>query len=99
MLELILFKLNTFVQNKKMRIAGYIEHPIVKITVLHMNNRYVIKVEANMMEQTYKFHEDDKLRTMADMEKLVDETFINECIKRFAEMNKSRGEMYQRNIL
>ena len=64
-----------------------------------MNNRYVLKLEANMLEQTYKFNEDDNLRTMADIEKLVDETFLNECLKRFSDMNKSRGETYQRNIL
>ncbi|MFN8237539.1 MAG: hypothetical protein U0T77_05165 [Chitinophagales bacterium] len=81
-----------------MRIVGNIPHPILKITVMQMNNRYVLKVEANMLEQTYKFHEDDRLRTMADIEKMVDETFLNECIIRFSEMNKSRGESYQRNI-
>lgn len=82
-----------------MRIAGYIDHPVLKITVMQMSEKYVLKLEVNMLEQTYKFHEDDKLRTMADIEKIVDETFINECLKRFAEMNKSRGEMYQRNIV
>ena len=66
---------------------------------MQMNNRYVLKLEANMLEQTYKFNEDDNLRTMADIEKIVDETFLNECIKRFSDMNKSRGETYQRNIL
>ena len=81
-----------------MRIVGYIEHPVLKITVMQMNNRFVLKLEVNMLEQTFKFHEDDNLRTMADMEKIVDETFLQECIKRFAEMNKSRGEMYQRNM-
>jgi len=81
-----------------MRIVGYIEHPILKITVMQMNNRYVLKLEANMLEQTYKFHEDDNLRTMTDIEKIVDETFLQECLKRFSDMNKSRGEMYQRNI-
>ena len=82
-----------------MRIVGYIEHPVIKITVMQMNNRYVLKLEANMLEQTYKFNEDDNLRTMADIEKMVDESFLNECLKRFSDMNKSRGETYQRNIL
>ena len=81
-----------------MRIVGFIEHPIMKITVLQMNNKFVLKVEANMLEQTYKFHEDDNLRSMADLEKLVDETFLQECLQRFKDMNKSRGEMYQRFI-
>ena len=82
-----------------MRIAGEIPHPILKITVLQMNNRYVLKLEANLLEQTYKFNEDDHLRTFEDVKKMVDEEFLNECIKRFSEMNKSRGESYNRNIL
>ena len=66
---------------------------------MQMNNRFVLKLEANMLEQTYKFHEDDNLRTLADIEKMVDETFLQECLKRFSDMNKSSGEMYQRNIV
>ena len=66
-----------------MRIAGEIPHPILKITVLQMNNRYVLKLEANLLEQTYKFNEDDNLRTFEDVKKLVDEDFLTECIKRF----------------
>jgi hypothetical protein len=81
-----------------MRIAGIIDHPILKITVMQMNNRYVLKLEANLLEQTYKFNEDDNLKTFEDVKKLVDEDFLKECAKRFAEMNKSRGESYQRNI-
>lgn len=81
-----------------MRIVGNIDHPVLKITVMQMNNRYLLKLEANLLEQTYKFNEDDKLRTLEDIEKLVDEDFLKECIKRFAEMNKSRGESYLRNI-
>ncbi|MDB5226503.1 MAG: hypothetical protein JWN78_696 [Bacteroidota bacterium] len=81
-----------------MRIAGIIEHPVLKITVMEMNNRYVLKLEVNLLEQTYKFNEDDHLRTFEDIKKLVDEEFIKECMKRFAEMNKSRGETYMRNI-
>ncbi len=82
-----------------MRIAGEIQHPILKITVLQMNNRYVLKLEANHLEQTYKFNEDDNLRTFEDVKKLVDDEFLTECIKRFSDMNKSRGESYNRNIL
>lgn len=64
-----------------------------------MNNRYVLKLEANLLEQTYKFNEDDNLRTFDDVKKLVDDEFLKECIKRFSDMNKSRGESYNRNIL
>ncbi|HNE50641.1 MAG: hypothetical protein U0T31_08440 [Chitinophagales bacterium] len=82
-----------------MRIVGYISHPIMKITVMQMSERFVLKLEVNSMEQTYKFNEDDNLRSMKDVEKVVDETFLTECLKRFSEMNRSIGEAYQRNII
>ncbi len=81
-----------------MRIAGIIDHPVLKITVMEMNNRYVLKLEVNLLEQTYKFNEDDHLRSFEDIKKMVDDEFIKECMKRFSEMNKSRGETYLRNI-
>ncbi|MCB0507711.1 MAG: hypothetical protein R2739_08155 [Chitinophagales bacterium] len=82
-----------------MRIVGQIEHPIIKITVLQMNNRFALKLEDNLLEQTYKFNEDDRLRTLEDMDKMVDKTFLDECLQRFLDMNKSRGETYLRNIM
>lgn len=82
-----------------MRIVGYIPHPIMKITVMQMSERFVLKLEVNSIEQTYKFNEDDNLRTMKDIEKVIDEIFLMECLKRFSEMNKSVGEAYQRNMV
>ncbi len=82
-----------------MRIAGYIDHPIIKITVLQLSERYAIKFEWNMLEQTYKYHDDDQLRTFADVEKLVDEQFLQEVIDRFKAMTQTRMESYKRNII
>lgn len=79
-----------------MRIIGTIPHPIMKITVMQMNERFVVKLETNQLEQTYKFNEDDRLRNMADIESMLDDNFLNECLDRFVLMNQSRGEMYQR---
>ena len=81
-----------------MRIIAEFDIDGIKISVFKMDDRISAKYEYNLLEQTYKFNEDDNLRTMADIEKLVDETFLNECLKRFSDMNKSRGETYQRNI-
>ncbi len=79
-----------------MRIAGYIDHPLIKITVLQLSERYAIKFEWNMLEQTYKYHDDDALRTFADVEKLVDEAFLQHVIEQFKGMNQAKMESYQR---
>ena len=56
-----------------------------------MMSGFELKLEVNSMEQTYKFNEDDNLRSMKDVEKVVDETFLTECLKCFSEMNRSIG--------
>ena len=38
-----------------MRILGYIDHPVVKITVFKMDNKFSVKFESIHYEQTFKF--------------------------------------------
>jgi len=76
-----------------MRIIGYIEHPILKITVFKDNGKLSAKFESGLFEQTYKFREMDKLRTLAEVQGLVDATFQAEVLQHFQTMNqlKNRG--------
>ena len=71
-----------------MRIVGEIPHPELKITIFHWNNRYLIKLEAGLFEQTYKIPEYD-VASEAELKKLVDEAFIESALKRFNEMAES----------
>jgi hypothetical protein len=71
-----------------MRIVGEIPHPSCKITIFAWNNRYLIKLEAGMLEQTYKINQFD-VTSEADLQKIVDEPFIREAIGRFDEMHHS----------
>lgn len=68
-----------------MRIVGNIPHPDIRITVFHMNDKYVVKLEAGLMEQVFKF-DSDKYHGFESIQKLVDETFISNALKRFNEM-------------
>ena len=72
-----------------MRIVGEIAHPIIKITVLLMNMKYSIKMELGMMEQTFKIRESDYVSKLADIERIVDPVFLDDCIKRFEQMNEN----------
>ncbi|GHN03147.1 hypothetical protein WSM22_46360 [Cytophagales bacterium WSM2-2] len=70
-----------------MRVVGEIPHPVLKITLFHWNNRYLIKLEAGLLEQTYKIHEYD-VSSEEEAKKMVDERFIRnalECFDRMAE--------------
>ena len=74
-----------------MRVVGEIAHPELKITIFQWNNRYLIKLEAGLFEQTYKIHEYD-VTSEEDVKKLVDEAFINSALKRFNEMAESLND-------
>jgi hypothetical protein len=71
-----------------MRIVGEIPHDVCKITLFSWNNRYLIKLEYGLLEQTYKVNQFD-IVSEADLYQIVDESFIHAALDRFREMDKS----------
>lgn len=71
-----------------MRIVGEIPHPICKITLYSWNNRYLIKLEYGLLEQTYKINQFD-LTGEADLYTIVDEQFVEQALNTFREMEKN----------
>jgi hypothetical protein len=73
-----------------MRIIREIPHRDCKITLFSWNNRYLIKLEQGLLEQTFKVdqfdfqHEDEVIR-------LLDPAFIQQALLRFMEMAQSLG--------
>ena len=57
----------------------------VRISLFHWNNKYLIKLEAGPMEQTFKIDEFD-LESEQQLHKLLDSEFLENCMKRFDEM-------------
>ena len=78
-----------------MRVVGEIPHPQYKITVFAWNNRYLIKLEQGMLEQTFKVNEYD-VTGEAEVFALVDEAFIKEAAERFVQMGESLQRAMQR---
>jgi hypothetical protein len=74
-----------------MRVVGEIPHPACKITLLHWNNKYLIKMESGPFEQTFKVSEFD-ITSEADLPKIVDAEFIKQAIERFTDMSRSLGQ-------
>ena len=58
-----------------MRIAGYIDHPRLKITIFQQENRYSLKLETALHEQTYKLRKGGAIETTEDVRRLVDQEF------------------------
>lgn len=78
-----------------MRVVGEIPHPHCKITIFAWNNRYLIKLEAGLLEQTFKVNQFD-VTGEADLHKLADDTFIREAIDRFDDMARSLNQALSR---
>ena len=71
-----------------MRVVGEIPHPDCKITIFHWNNRYLIKLEAGLLEQTFKVSEYD-VTSEDDLKKILSEEFIQKALQRFQDMYTS----------
>lgn len=70
-----------------MRVVKEIAHPQLKITVYAWNNRYLIKFERGLIEQTFKINETD-LAGEADVDALLDSVFIEKVTENFLEMER-----------
>ena len=77
-----------------MRIIGEIPRVDCKITLYQWNNRYLIKLEKDMLEQTFKVNQFD-LASEQELHTLVNETFIQKALKRFDDMDQSFSEALQ----
>jgi hypothetical protein len=77
-----------------MRILGEIPHPACKITLFHWNNRYLIKLENNYLEQTFKIDQFD-LASEKELQVLVNNTFVEEAVVRFRDMEESLARALQ----
>lgn len=78
-----------------MRIVGEIPHEVCKITLFSWNNRYLIKLEQGLLEQTYKVNQFD-ITAEAELYKIVDDAFINDALNRFREMEISLQSALER---
>lgn len=78
-----------------MRVVKEISHPECKITIYAWNNRYLIKLENGLLEQTFKIHEYD-VSGEAELLEILDEEFIQQALTRFREMGQSIYEAQRR---
>ncbi|MFN8407029.1 MAG: hypothetical protein U0X71_06065 [Sphingobacteriaceae bacterium] len=61
-----------------------------------MNQKFIIKFEKGIYEQTYKLSELDFSGGVDDVFQLIDEAFITTVTARFAEMKSDFNEAYLR---
>jgi len=71
-----------------MRIIEEWSHEKMRLTIMVMNGRYSLKVEQNLLEQTYKFR-DGQIEGPAHLKTLLKEEFYQACSNSFIHMDLS----------
>ncbi|MDB5003844.1 MAG: hypothetical protein JWQ34_2069 [Mucilaginibacter sp.] len=79
-----------------MRVIAELPHPEFKITIFNMNQKFIIKVERGILEQSYKIPEMDLTDGVNSVFELLDEEFLKTVATRFAEMGKDFKASYYR---
>ena len=79
-----------------MRLVREIPHPDCKITIFSWNNRYLIKLEQGLLEQTFKISEFD-LSGEAELLSIIDAEFLHQAAMRFQDMGRSLHEARERS--
>ena len=59
-----------------MRIIAELPHPDFKISILFMNNKYIVKTEQGSLEQTFKIADIDLLDGVNSVFEILDEEFL-----------------------
>jgi len=79
-----------------MRIIGEIPHPDCRVTLFSWNNRYLIKLEKGLLEQTFKVNQFDVI-SEDDLYELVNEAFIGDALAVFDTMEATWNRALQRH--
>ncbi|MGM9511300.1 hypothetical protein ACS5NO_26415 [Larkinella sp. GY13] len=79
-----------------MRYIKEISHPAFRIGLYFWNNKYLIKIEAGLYEQTYKISEMD-VSSDEEVIQLLDEPFMQRVNERFGQMHADFMETIQRH--
>ncbi len=74
-----------------MRVIAHIPHPSITITLFHMNDKFIIKMEAGPMEQVFKISQTE-IGGVEEIKKMLDEKFMQAVLVRFNEMYLSLKE-------
>ena len=69
----------------------------MKITVFVMNMKFAVKLELGLLEQTYKLRESEKITGLEDVQRLIDQPFLDACMERFAVMGDDLLAAYGRD--
>ena len=79
-----------------MRIVAELPHPECRITIFSMNQKFIIKLEKGIYEQTYKLSEMDLVDGVDGVFKILDEEFMKTAAERFSKMRSDFNSAFIR---
>ena len=79
-----------------MRVIAELPHPVCKITIFSMNQKFIIKLEKGVYEQTYKVSEIDLTDGVNGVFKMLDDEFMQTVAERFQQMRSDFGGAFNR---
>ncbi|KQS28458.1 hypothetical protein [Pedobacter sp. Leaf194] len=81
-----------------MRVIAELPHPECKISIFSMNQKYIVKFEQGVFEQSYKLAELDLSGGgVNDVFEILDEEFIATVVERFKTMRSDFNLAYKRH--
>ncbi|AFD06504.1 hypothetical protein Solca_1419 [Solitalea canadensis DSM 3403] len=78
-----------------MRVIEEISFPGFKLSILAMNQKFILKFEKGNLEQTYKVAEMDLIFGLEDVKKMLNETFLTTVMERFKQMNNDFADQLE----
>ncbi|MBA3899091.1 MAG: hypothetical protein H0X62_02605 [Bacteroidetes bacterium] len=78
-----------------MRVIAEIPHELFKISIFSWNGKFIIKIELDQFEQSFKIKEDD-VSGLEDVKKIVDEEFLDVAFQNFLGMRKGFADAFNR---
>jgi len=79
-----------------MRIIAELPHPEFKISILNMNQKFIVKIERGTLEQSYKIPEMDLTDGVNSVFEILDDAFLKAVAERFVQMGKDYKEAFYR---
>lgn len=80
-----------------MRILGRIPHPVLQISVFSNDGRFPVQFELSGQSQIYRFRQDEQLKSLADVKKLIDPVFVEGVLRQFNEMQALQSKLIDRH--
>lgn len=79
-----------------MRVIAELPHPVCKITIFSMNQKFIMKLEKGIFEQIYKLSELDVPEGVNGIFKLLDDEFMEGVSNRFERMREDFNGAFKR---